>query len=112
MELLVGPIAPRHPCLPGTPSPRYTPAMFTIPTPQYLPKQRELHHLTGSKDPSLVRKQLDEALEPLPAFSEGDGHILNFFGQAIFLGLGMWATSIIGIGAGGLWFALKRYRSI
>ncbi|KEF60635.1 uncharacterized protein A1O9_02196 [Exophiala aquamarina CBS 119918] len=110
MELLVGPVAPRHPSLPSTSSPRYASAMFTMPAPQYLPKPHSAQSLTNLKDQELLRKLRDTAMQPLLPIVRKSGHQLNFFGQAIFLGFGMAVTSIIGVSIGGLYLVLRQYR--
>ena len=108
--LLVGPVAPVHPSLPSSPSPRYSTAMFKTPAPQYLPKQSLLRSLTDAQGQQLVGKLLDSAMQPLPPIVQADGHKLNFFGQAIFVGFGMGVTVITAVTVGSLWFAFTRYR--
>jgi hypothetical protein len=109
IELLVGPVAPIHPYLHSTLATRYTPAMFTVPAPQYLPKPHQPHSLSNPKDQLLVQQLIDEVMKPLTPIEQGDGKMFNFFGQAILVGLGM-GVSIIGAGLGGLWFSYVRYR--
>lgn len=110
MELLVGPPAPRHPILPPASFPRYVPAMFATPSPQYLPKPHSAQFLADLKDQKLLRKLTDTAMKPLPPIVQKSGHQLNFFGQAIFLGFGMAITSIIGVSIGGLYLVFRQYR--
>ena len=110
VELLVGPLAPIHPSLPGSPSLRYSTAMFKTPAPQYLPRQTLLRSLTDAQDQRLVRKLMDTAMQPLPPIVQADGHKLNFFGQAIFVGFGMGVTFITTVTVGSLWFAFTQYR--
>lgn len=66
--------------------------------------------MASLKDQALLRKLTDTAMKPLPPIVRKSGHQLNFFGQAIFLGLGTVATSIIGLSVGGVYFAWKQYR--
>jgi hypothetical protein len=111
IELLVGPVAPAHLHHPSSPSPRYSPGMFKTPAPQYLPPPKRTdtpRSTVGPRDQALVGKMLDKALEPLPPIVQRSGHQLNFFGQAIFLGLGMALTTIVGVSAGGVWLVFGR----
>jgi hypothetical protein len=78
--------------------------MFTSPVPQYLPEE----HITGSsfgglKDDPVVQKLVKDTVKPLPPIVRKDGRVLNFFGQAIFTGLGMATTLIISVGVGSWW---------
>ena len=81
--------------------------MFTAPSPQYLPQKLLPQSLIDPEGQVFVRKLVDKVMQPLPPIMQGDGHNLGFFGEAIFVGLGMVATSIIGISIGSLWVVLR-----
>lgn len=83
--------------------------MFTLPAPQYMPRKLSIQSLAGLKDQALINQLTETAMKPLSPIVRGNGHQLNFFGQAIFLGLGMTLTSIIGASIGGLYLMLKKH---
>lgn len=110
IELSIGPIAPAHPCIAGTSSPRYVPSYFTLPAPQYLPAKDRLSSLTGSSGQQRIRKMTERVMSPLAPTGQGDGKRLNFFPQAILVGFGMTVLSVVGVGLGGFWLAFGRPR--
>ncbi|KAI1626437.1 aldehyde dehydrogenase PutA [Exophiala viscosa] len=109
-ELLVGPLAPKHPAEAPSPSPRYSQALFRTPRPR-LRHASELTTLTQAA----VRSRSTEGLESwsraivepaLPAMKQGDGHAVGFFDQA-FLALGV---SVVSLLAGTAFYAFKMLR--
>lgn len=74
--------------------------MFTNPAPQYLPKQ---------KSQATIQANLEKAMQSLRPIVQGSGSHLNFFGQAIFVGLGMIVVSFVGVSAGGSWLIFDKF---
>lgn len=112
MDLLVGPVAPMHSFIASKPAPRYVPAMFTLPAPQYLRQDDTPSCMSDLDDHKVVQGLTKRAMDPLTSTGEGDGKRLNFFPQAILVGLSMTILSVVGIGLGGCWFAFKSSRTL
>lgn len=108
VELLVGPVAPYHPCLPASPFPRYTSAHFTIPSPQYLPQAYNGKPLADVDDNISVQSLLDGQMTPLSPIIQASGKYLNFFGESIMVGLLTGIVSVISVSVGTFWVIYGR----
>jgi len=114
-HLLVGPAAPSSQLT--TPSShKYSVEMFSSPKPQFIAPPaddllivdrllREFQNTTSQT--ACLQKMQSVAVNPLPKTGQPPGHALGFFEQGIFLGLGVFLTTVIPSLGYGLWMLKK-----
>lgn len=108
-SLLLGPVAPAHNYHRVASSPRYSPVLFSQPSPQYL-------HATSALDLALIDEKgfndfqafSAHTMKPIPDIKRPSGFLLNYFGTGIVLSLSTVLLSVVGASGGVCWYLYKK----
>lgn len=108
-SLMLGPVAPAHSYHRAASSPRYSPTLFSQPSPQYL-------HATSTLDLAFVDEKgfndfqafSAQIMKPIPNIKRPSGFLLNYFGTGIVLSLSTVLLSVVGASGGFGWYLYKK----